>query len=71
MEVAFFANGNTAVFDDNGDQIPKLQKSWLLIFAEFLKEKGFDPLEIKFSMPNGGYAELFEIPDGYNWRFLP
>ena len=53
MEVMFFDNGNTAVFDMKGKQIPELQKSYILLFALFLKEKGIDPLEVNFIMPKG------------------
>jgi hypothetical protein len=36
---SFFNNGNTAVFDKNGKQIPGLQESWLKLYAEFLEDK--------------------------------
>ena len=36
MEIIFLPNGNTAVFE-NQEQVPRLQKSWLLFFYEFLK----------------------------------
>ncbi len=65
--VLFFHNGNTAVFDRHGEQIPELQKSWFLMFVRFLKENGIDPLGLEFRLPNNSTAELFEIPDGYNW----
>ena len=72
MEVFFFDNGNTAVFDENGDQMSDLQRSYIVMFAEFLKTKGFDPTKISYLLPNDKKAQLFSIKgDTYNWRFVP
>jgi len=67
MEVYFFPNGSTTVIDDVG-QIPELQESWLLLFAKFLESKGIDPTQPVYHLQTGK-AEVFKIPDGYNWRF--
>ena len=69
MEVIFFGNGNTAVLED-GKQVPHLQKSWLMLYVEFLESKGIDPTKVKYSLPIGKEAEVFKTPDGYNWRIL-
>jgi hypothetical protein len=42
MDILFFPNGNTAVFEQN-IQISVLQKGWLELFAEFLESKDIDP----------------------------
>ena len=69
MKVIFFQNGNTAVInEENNEQVPELQKSWLLLFAEFLEDKGIDPTEVSYLLPQGRKAEVFKIPGGYNWR---
>ena len=66
--VVFFANGNTAVFDEQGVQVPELQRAWIKLFAEFLEEHDEDPLEFEFTMPNGMKARLVETAAGYNWK---
>lgn len=38
VNVLFLPNGNTAVFK-NDEQVPELQRSWLLKFVEFLEQK--------------------------------
>lgn len=65
-EVMFFSNGNTAFFKD-GKQVPELQESWLLIYVNFLKEKGYiqeDIEQIKINLPDGNIAKI----EGNNWR---
>jgi len=68
FEVLFFSNGNTA-FLKNGKQEPKLQESWLMLYVKFLEEKGIDPLEGTYALPDG-IAKIFKTDSGYNWRFL-
>ena len=68
MKAIFFPNGNTRYFDQNGQQVPELQQSWLLLYVEFLKSKNIDPLTIEYELPNGK-ARLFKTDDGYNWQF--
>lgn len=67
--VYFFRNGNTAVFDERGQQIPELQKSWLLLWTKHAKELGYDVLSVdKMLLPDGSNAKLFETMDGdLNW----
>ncbi len=66
-EVLFFPNGNTAVCDEKG-QIPELQKSWFLMFVDFLKSKDIKvDKNIIFNMPNGKVAEY--MPEFNNWQF--
>ncbi len=73
MKVFLFNNGNSAFFDEKGEQVPELQRSWFLLYVVFLKEKGIDPTEVDFMLPCGR-AKIFEIPEehggGYNWRIL-
>lgn len=69
-EVLFFPNGNTAVFDEDDQQIPELQESWLRVFVEFLESKSVDPLKCRFQMPGRAIARLFKTEEGrWNWRF--
>ena len=70
MDISFYSNGNTGVFDTKGNPIPELQKSYVLMFAKFLEvDYGIDPLKLIFTMPDGRKAHLFSTKDGYNWRF--
>lgn len=69
-EVMFFPNGNTAVFNKKGDQIPALQKSWLMLFVEFLESKGADPEKANYRMPDGRVASLVKVDSGWNWKFF-
>ena len=67
MKVYFFPNGNTAVIEDN-KQITELQKSWFLLFVDFLVSKGIDPTKVNYHSLSEN-VEVFKIPDEYNWRF--
>jgi len=63
----FFPNGNTAVMDEAGQQIPDLQKSWFLMYVEFLQSKGVKVEDIaEINLPNGKKAEY--LKDVHNWR---
>lgn len=65
--VLFFPNGNSAVLDEEGQQIPELQKSWFLMFVEFLQSKGVKVEDIEeIKLPNGKVAEY--LKDYHNWR---
>lgn len=68
LKVMFFLNGNTMAFRD-GQQVPDLQESWLLLYVQLLVTHGIDPTEVTFAMPDGSRATVFEIEDGYNWKF--
>jgi len=75
MEIIFLPNGNTAVFE-NQEQVPRLQKSWLLFFYEFLKtEIEFNINDVEITLPNGTRARWFEItddngPERISWRII-
>ncbi|PCJ55977.1 MAG: hypothetical protein COA79_20420 [Planctomycetota bacterium] len=54
-QILFFANGNTAVFDKNGEQIGELQEAWDKMYVQFLGAQGFTPEQlagIQFTMPD-------------------
>jgi len=66
--VFFFQNGLTAVTDTK-EQVPELQKSWLLLYVKFLESKGFNPEEFEFNLPTGEKAYLLKTPEGsWTWR---
>lgn len=69
-EIMFFSNGNIAAFDNNGEQIPEIQKcGWLRMMIAKLRELGVENLEeISFLMPNGSKARWDEKLD--SWRIL-
>ena len=70
--VLLFPNGNTAVLDDSGNQIPELQKGWMEICLEWMEKHGvniseIDSIEINF------YGQIrkiepFKTINGWNWR---
>ena len=66
--IMFFENGNTAVFDDAGEQIGKLQKSWLRVFIEWLEDQHVDGSMCEIIMPDGREIEIIEHEEGWNWR---
>lgn len=45
--VMLFPNGNTAAFDEKGEQIGELQKAWMILYFEFLESQGIDPTKIQ------------------------
>ena len=64
----FFANGNTAFFDESG-QVPELQRSWLKMYIAFLQEHGIDPTKVDYTLPNSSHAVVFPTSDGdFNWQ---
>ena len=68
--IYFFPNGNTAVFDEHGQQVPELQDSWLLTILDWLQKNGgefeFDQIEIR--LPSGSKAKPFRVEGGWNWN---
>ena len=65
----FFANGNIAVTNKTGEQVPELQrKSTVVLFAEFLEAQGYNPEDFLLELPSGK-ARLFKTDNGWNWRF--
>jgi len=58
--VIFFPNGNTMCFDDDGEQVPRLQRSWFMLYVAFLESKGIDPLTVKYELPEGPVT-LFKV----------
>lgn len=66
-EIFFCNNGNTAVFDEKGEQIPRLQVNWFLLFVSFLKDlnvKNID--EIIFNLPDLKKARYDKEYHGYD-----
>lgn len=66
IEVFLFRNGNSVVLR-NEEQVPELQKSWIVLFAEHLESKGIDPTMVKFYISDG-YVRMFKTHTGYNWQ---
>jgi len=70
IQVYFFDNGNTAIFDEDGNQMTTLQKSWFELFLDYLSRQGVDIDNIEFNLPNEHKAEPFKVEDEYNWRIV-
>lgn len=68
LSVFCFSNGNYAVCDGLGDQVPHVQGSWLLEIADRLGMAGYSPLDAIVTMPNGRKVMFFVISSGLNWR---
>ena len=68
MKVIFLENGNTMCFDNDGQQIPKLQPSWFLLYIDKLIKNKIDPTTVQFTIC-GKPASVFKTGDGYNWQF--
>lgn len=67
-KIFFFPDGTTAVCDDE-KQIPELQKSWFLMYVEFLQGEGIKVEDIKdILLPSGKRAE-YDV-ERHNWRVL-
>ena len=67
--VFFFGNGNTAVCNEIGNQVPELQESYLLLFVSKLEAAGFDPTLPVYHLPAGD-AKVVRTSEGYNWQFI-
>jgi hypothetical protein len=65
--IMFFANGNTAVFDNNGQQMPELQNSWMEKFLLDLAIKGYYIWNMEIILPDGKKAIIFNTENGINW----
>lgn len=59
--------GQMAVFQ-NGEQRADLQKPWILMIADYFKEKGVDPTKVDFKITDGHKIEIFDTLEGYSWR---
>ena len=71
MKVLFGSGGETACFDDGDQQIPELNRSWILLYAEYLVREGIDPTKVVFEMPGSMFkAEVFKTKYGFNWRLI-
>lgn len=65
-----FSNGNTAVFDDQDQQVGELQKGWLNIWCEWMESKGVDVSEVKdiTTIVNGRKVNLFPYKTENGWN---
>lgn len=70
IQVFCFSNGNTAVFDKDGNQITDAQTPWIISIAENLLAAGLDPLDAEITMPNGEHVKFFKTTSGLNWKFM-
>lgn len=74
QSVFFFPNGNAAVFDENGQQMPELQQSWLIVFLGWLQTQSGQPMDTikEIVLPNGDLAKPFKTSEGsWNWDVYP
>lgn len=65
-KVLFFPNGNTAAFQ-NGQQVPMLQESWLMLYVQMVVALGIDHADLDITMPDGYHAKIIEVDGVLNW----
>lgn len=76
-KIMFMSNGNTIVFDEQGEQIPALQKSWFRSYVADMLLFGYDPKEFTFLVPDGNqFVPIMEDKPDYpykmaNWKVWP
>mgnify|MGYP001601840011 FL=1 len=71
-KVILFSNGNTACFDDKGEQIPELQqKGTIQCWLEWMETKGIDPLKIEMinTVINGKDCLLNPFKTEFGWNY--
>ena len=67
IKVMFFSSGSTAAFRD-GQQVPMLQESWLMLYVQVVVARGIDPTELDIVLPDGRHAKIFEADGTLNWQ---
>lgn len=71
--VIIFSNGNIAVFDTEGQQIPELQFSWLNLLCKEFERLGVNPINIREikTIVNGRdrLVKPFRVGDNWNVSF--
>ena len=69
--IFFFSNGNTAVTNEDGQQVPEFQSSWLLTYVNDMRRLGAEIDEnCEILIPGGHRAQLFQTDEGWNWRIV-
>ncbi len=71
--ICMFSNGQTAVHDEDGKQVPDLQEPWLMKYLEWLvlqPEMTYRRLEdLEINLPSGNRAIMVRTSQGeWNWR---
>lgn len=67
--IMLFPNGMTAVFDENGQQVPELQQPWFRIYLEWLEEQNVELETATFTMPDGSQARPYLEDGRYLWKW--
>ena len=71
--IMIFTNGNTACFDEKGNQIAEIQFSWLELYFQKLESLGINPNKVKnIEMSVNGrnvYAKPIRLEEGWNVSF--
>ena len=67
-DIMIFGNGNSMVFDDNGEQIPELQTGWFRIYIEWLQSKGVNVENVDFEI-HRRKVKIIKTENEFNWVF--
>lgn len=71
LHCIFYPNGNTMVFDETGEQVPRIQEPWFKLYLTYLESKDIDPTSCKFSIAKNGmimsYVPFKTDAGTWNW----
>ena len=65
VKAYIFPYGNQAVFE-NDEQVPELQKPWVLLLVEHMEKNGVDIENSTFLLGNE-LVRFFRTENGWNW----
>lgn len=68
MEIELFDSGLNMVFESRDKQAIIADKSWFIIYAEYLFNNGIDPTKQDFILPNGRRAKIIKIDNKYSFQ---
>lgn len=66
IKVMFLPSGNTVAFKD-GQQVPEMSESWLLLYVQMIATLGIDVEQVDFVMPDTTHAKVITEYGRLNW----
>lgn len=66
MKIMIFPTTQVAAFE-NGEQVPELQESLIMLFAQHAESLGYDPTTFEIDVQGIGKLVLFKTEHGFNW----
>jgi hypothetical protein len=69
-KITFWPNGGVSVRDKDGNDLPELQRHWLLIYWDRLEQLGLDPTTIEFQgLSNGAWVRFVPFKHDNDWSY--